>query len=317
MSSTLAQTINGQSSLVADRSFQQANSPADIPVEDIGSLGRVVLVTGRMRSGTSVFRRLLASAPGIVDVGEVFHRGTYLDFNFYRFCARRADPHPRHEADSIRRRWREYVASTFERTGADTLVIDAKAEYFRAIKDPEAPGVWPIFPVTAGLADTVVVHLRRRNLLAQIVSLELACKSNIWGVLSVNAEPSQIAWMGRIYGVTNFARAAPDQKIVLDPSTVVDRITASLEWDREIEGHVSDAHRFFYEELFDADGKFSASTIDRCSRILDLPPTAFSAQPAHCKQTMPPLLSHVENWTEIRRALCGSPHEWMLDEAVV
>jgi len=283
------------------------------------SSGRVVLVTGRQRTGTSVFRQLLATVPDVVDVGEIFHRGARnLEFNFYRFSG--VQTNGRFDALDRTRLlciWREYLRSTFARTRAATLVIDTKAEYFPDIRDPDATGVWPIFPVTFRPDNNLfVMRLRRRNALAQLVSLKLANETDVWGVVSPNTRRTRIDWMNRIYAKVNLYKPATYKKISLDEATIVEDIATTIAVDQELDGYLSsgvNASIFFYEEMFDNNGRFSNDTIDQCSRILGCSPTDFDARPTHEKIAPRQFSACVENWQVIREVVASSPYAWMLD----
>jgi LPS sulfotransferase NodH len=141
---------------------------------------QTVLVIARARTGSTVLRQCLGSAENAFDLGEVFHAATYLETNFWRFWHELSKSairlaHPQYLPET----WQKFLAQKRGMTGAEAMIVDTKVEYLPIIRTPQAGHYWPIFPVAQASDNTKIIRLYRKNVLAQIISLNLANRSNV------------------------------------------------------------------------------------------------------------------------------------------
>jgi hypothetical protein len=268
-----------------------------------------------MRTGTTVYRQMLASSESVFDIGEAFHVDTSLNTNFYSFwrkysISNTSSFHPYY----ARQVWNEFLTEMRELYGRPILVVDTKVEYFHLLGDAVSGQAWPIFPMLE--SDAKIVRIKRRNVFSRIVSLELAHRTKNWAI--ANSEASEAP---RLNGVQNFPSQAPSvapRSIVIDEGTLIARIEKELESINTIDDLIRntfDPITFVYEDMFDADGRWNHRVIEDSAKLLDVPPQSLCSIPRLAKQNKYNNRDIIDNYERIEKILRKSAHGWMLDEA--
>lgn len=257
----------------------------------------VLFVIGAQRSGTTVFRKLL-ERHGALDAGEIFLLDVRGDFNFYRFIRQQLDArpelvHPLRHA----RAFPDFVSWVRGRAGGRPIVMDVKYNALGLV--PNQSGS-PFVPVYARETGAGVIQIVRRNKLRAAVSLRLAEKTNTWSVKAEEADKAN----------------QPKPRIWLNPRQLLADIAHREAEDASVR---SDLHgirvveEVHYEDMFEEDGKFSATVSQIAGERLSR--EDIDRTPAHAKSTVQPLSEIIENFDQVERALNASSFAWMLDDA--
>jgi hypothetical protein len=259
----------------------------------------------------------MSSCQVATDVGEIFHTKTDLEFNFFRFWLEHSleqgnfiHPIRLHEL------WRAYVNHTCARLNAKILIVDAKIEFLRFVRESNTDGIWPIIPAIEPSIETKIVRIKRKNTFAQLVSLAVAQKTNIWSVVGLDAEPNLIDKFRRGTGVVIQSRAEAESiRIWIDPSTIITRIEGIIRREERLDASIAVTHKiaeFIYEDLFDDSGSFSDSTCQRCAEILGVDVSSLEKKPLLIKQNSLPFSELIENFDQVSAILENSEYSWML-----
>ncbi len=140
-------------------------------------------VVGHQRGGTTGFRQYLGSGPSAIDLGEIFsgHIGDFT--NFWRFLLRAAKtrpewicPHFWYEA------WESYIQEQAKLLNASRLVFDLKLDVLPFVYRHVAYSAPHRSEFFFSWSQVKLIHLERRNALAQIISRVRAERSGNWGV---------------------------------------------------------------------------------------------------------------------------------------
>ncbi|QUS36234.1 hypothetical protein [Falsirhodobacter algicola] len=258
----------------------------------------LIFIIGRQRSGTTVFRRLLARH-GALDCDEIFHGNLNARHRFYGFVRDRAaqDPamvHPEHHAFLFRK----YIERQREVAAGRKLAMDVK--YFGLNLIPQREDVDSRSPFIVSFlqeSQAHVVHLVRRNKLRIFVSEEMATMTGRWSAETAG----------------DLVTRKPALEI--DVRRAVTAIRTLLQQDRRV-GALLDAvpqvERVFYDEMFDAEGHFQPPVRRLAARMMDIPEA--SSQPDNLKMNPERLRDLVANYDDLARALQGTAHEWMLTD---
>lgn len=258
----------------------------------------LIFIIGRQRSGTTVFRDLLARH-GAVNCDEIFHGELTRPHRFYAYVLARVanDPslvHPQAHA----RLFRDYIAA--ERAAADGRKMAMDVKYFGLNLIPQIEDVDNRVPYVIDFMrqnEANVVHIIRRNKLRVYVSEELSRATGRW-----SAE-------------------RPEHVLTEKPKLTID-VTEALRFiDRLVlqDGRVGDlldsvpmVERLYYHDMFDDAGLFSGKVQQVAARFMDL--DTVDPKPGNLKMNPETLPSLVANYTELEMALTGTPHEWMLTD---
>ncbi len=256
--------------------------------------GRVNVIVGARRSGTTVFRGLLEAA-GCRNCDEILHGNVDArQPRFYRFVAERAGAdrrliHPRRH----RALFEAFIAQLVE-TSARPLAIDVKHEALGLIphSDWTAPRPW--------LADfwrenaRRVFVVTRRDTLRRLVSLRMAQATGVWAKTKANPHAG-----------------AEKPRLTLDSGALVAELDRLARQDAALEGAFEGAGnvvRLAYEDLFGADGRFTPETVAAATLPGGEPP---DAAPRHGRLNPEPLDALIANMGAVRQALNGTPYAGM------
>jgi LPS sulfotransferase NodH len=148
-----------------------------------------LVIFGRGRTGSNFLGWLLRSHPRISHHGEIFGE-YYLRHDFFRAEIRKMGAVPYFER-STRRMFNERVV------GLKFLYWQLEPEYARHWDLPDLPSV---FPVLAARKDLRIIHLKRRNRLATLVSWKLAQRTDRWAQLIRGGQSQSARPRDSVYG---------------------------------------------------------------------------------------------------------------------
>lgn len=264
-----------------------------------------VVILAMARSGTHLLRSLLGQESWIDCVNEVFNHSTHVQNSrhFARFFAREvsADPHFELSANRAVSVLDGYFRSLQEpHRGTRSILLDVKEETLRILD-------WPV----TGLGDPPrllsfmldrqfsVIRMRRRNLLAQLASLQLAIANDEW---------SRNKGQGGV-GLT---------RIRIEPDDIVAQLSWRLSAEKKLDDWVSakvPVTTLFYEDLLGPNGGLSSMTRETLGTFLgrDLNPDLLPGT----EKLAPPLRRLIANFDEVARRLIGTRFEdFLADDAL-
>lgn len=265
---------------------------------------RHLVVLAAPRTGTTMLRALLGQDSRILSLGELLNPRPGAQHATLGFWATRrrsgdfvldagVDPKARLQL------FRDYFIGLEASQPGRILLTDIKYDQVGA-----ADTVWRMpdhapAPLTALLERRArVMHVTRRNRLAQLASLHLALRDDNWVARGSEAK----------------SNPRGTAKLTLDAATVLDRL-------RRIDLRVKIAEHWLgnypnvldlqYEDILVGD-RLSLSTQEKIEELLGTRLT-IKGPPATLK-IAPPLAELIENFNEVAEALRGSPYEACLEE---
>jgi hypothetical protein len=128
------------------------------------------------------------------------------------------------------------------------------------------------------------------------------------------AEAAAVPTSGARTGAVAAPVIAPKRPVTLDPAATIaeiERIVALRDRVRRMLAPIPQVQQLIYEEMFAPDGRFSETALAvarRAMRCADLDPV-----PSRLRQNPEPLDVLIANAAEVRAALEGTPHGWMMD----
>ncbi len=259
--------------------------------------GRLIFVVGRPRTGTTVFRHLLADG-GAVDCGEVLHNNMFKDTNFFVYLAERVAKEPKlvHPTRHVKA-FHDYVGAMRERFDGAPLVMDVKMDAFGRIH--RAPGVQTpaVVSIMQERAHTVF-NIVRRNRLRALTSAAISREVGVW------------------YSYPERLKKAEGKKtsVSLKVETLKQRLNAQAHEDERFAAHFEGDPRYVrleYEDMFAPDGGFAPGVMAAARAALDV--DALPNAPAMVKMNPEPLSALLSNFDDIAEALRDTRHAWMLD----
>lgn len=259
----------------------------------------LIFIIGRQRSGTTVFRDMLARH-GAIDCDEIFHGQLGREHRFYDYILQRmkSEPHlvhPEHHA----RLFHEYIEAQRKAAGGRKLAMDVK--YFGLNLIPLREDVDNRTPYIINFmrySQAHVVHIIRRNKLRVHVSEEMAKATGRWSAGRVDhlvsEKPKLTLDIAQTLGTI-------DRLIMQD-----DRVKALLDT-------IPTVARLHYDEMFDASGLFTKTVQQVAARFLDI--EAVDPKPGNLKMNPEPLAKLVANYDDVAKALDDTHHAWMLSDS--
>lgn len=256
----------------------------------------LIFIVGRQRTGTTVFRDLLARH-GAVNCDEIFHGDLSRPHRFFGHVLKEmeANPqviHPHHHA----RLFHEYIEVERSAAGGRKLAMDVK--YFGLNLIPQHEDVDNSMPFVVNFmrhSKAHVVHVIRRNKLRVYVSEEMSRETGRW-----SAEKAEHVLIEK-------PKLKIDVKLALQ---FIDRLTRQDDRVSTMLAAIPFVARLHYDEMFTADGLFSDAAQDVAARVMDL--DGVDPKPGNLKMNPEGLGDLVENYEELAAAIQNTPHEWML-----
>jgi hypothetical protein len=262
---------------------RQKTADKSPPAEPVFDPSRCVLCIGGVRTGTTVFRQMLASHPGFVDRGEIFN--TDNPRGYYAFLQARVRDRPEMVLpDAATANLQSYLA-TYSAPGL-VSVFDVKYEHLLHL-----PCAWRL-PHT----DSVLLRILR-NLSLRTIHLRRNPFHSIVSNLVANQTRDYHHYKAQ--SGTEAPPAAPprirvEREFLVNALGLRRRIT--LEVDRVLP--ISRRLSLDYESIFTGEGHFSAETCQRVAHFLDVE-DRFAREPALDKVIASPLSEIIENFSEI------------------
>lgn len=259
-----------------------ANANPGVEPTQQDALSRIVIFAGGVRSGTTVFRKMLATHPAIVDRGEVFNANHPR--GFFLYCRERIiqDPaliFPEHQG----KLFLAYLASLAPEKGKIALV-DIKYEHMTLITNAwQLPFSFPLMLKLIQQNKMRLIHMRRQHF-HSVVSNAIAKET------------------GRYHKPANQEAALPEKRRV---RLNRDQILGTMQTRKRIADAID--RRFpakqrasvDYENVFDAQGDFCPEVCASMAGFLGLM-DKFERSPALKKMIDEPLASLIENYDEIK-----------------
>jgi len=251
---------------------------------------KFLIVLAMPRSGTHFLRSALSKGADIVNLDEPFNPTLTrkLGFSFFRFLrALLKEPDWRFDAATADRTLGAFFGKMAEHAPDKRLLIDIKDEQLRIADWPPANVSGPPRLLSFILDnDFPIVRVKRRDLLAQYASYELATQSGRW---VSNQEP------GRHQREISTLR--------LDPDKAIRHMKAVAADDEAVERWLSGYPRLLhlsYEEMIDR-GRLSETARQGIGRLTGMPISGdILPEP---EKMAPPLRELVTNFDEVLDAL--------------
>jgi hypothetical protein len=253
---------------------------------------QICFIIGKPRSGTTVFKEMLANHPNIVNFGEIFNENNGQ--SFFEFLKARVSE----DADWLlpSRRGDAFLAyldhctkkAADSNNQATTLVVDVKYDQshlvYEAWRDMNAiPSLFALIK-SSGWS---VIDIRRNGIADMIISNLMAIRTGVYQ--RALAEP-------------------PNQELKFKADLLhFERMVISTrESYRRIERYFAGYERYLkliYEDMFDSgSGDFSQGILKKASTFLGVD-DLFDPQPRLQKLLRPDSLSYVENAEDVRALL--------------
>ncbi len=267
-----------------------------------------VAIITRERSGSTVFRRFMASHPDFANIGEIWNF-EQKDNDFYDYWVARVADDPW----MIRPQNRDQVFLDFiDKKTAETKrrpVFDQKyghinltEPYFvpRFTDDGTALAPYPSVFKALATRKAHIIHLVRRNKLRLLISTEMAKRTGVWHLRG--EDPSY-----------------EDKKAPLELNP--EHSYAYVEWQEhmcafadQMLARYQPFLRIAYEDLFDETfTRVRADMIERLARFLGAAPGGFEPVLPLKKTNTQSVAESVANMDALRERFAGTPHAWMLD----
>jgi LPS sulfotransferase NodH len=256
-----------------------------------------IVVIGRQRSGTTVYRELLARC-GAIDRGEIFHSQFVNNKqNFYCYLAEKTSEdvlnlHPTAYPALFNRFLEERVLNA----KAKYVLVDVKYNALRYI-DGGMTEKLPAVIRQLNARGASFLHVRRRNKLRVYVSVLVAMKTGRWS----DAGDGSLSLEERMVDVPPLPALESVQSDIWFEGKVAEWIKGHRGWEID------------YEDMFDQDGAFSDKAIETAGQLLNKTVTTENAKRVTLKRQNPePLNEVVRNFDQLKGLFDKTPHTWML-----
>ena len=251
--------------------------------ERMGDFSRIVFFLGGVRSGTTVFRRMLASHPQMRDRGEIFN--SHNSMGFFKYVRERVAENPELIfPENNGKLFLSYLPTLVPKDPKAIALVDIKYEHLTLV--PEAwqlPFTNPPMLRLLKRTKAKVIHLRRQHFYSVM--------SNLVAVNTGNYHQAAGAGEGS-------EAAAP--AITAERSVVLAAMKKRKRAADIVDTTFDDAHRLplDYENVFDEDGAFKAEVCARVASFVGLE-DRFERQPALRKVIDKPLSAVISNYADI------------------
>lgn len=262
--------------------MKQKDRPAQDPLAEVDP-SRIVFFMGGVRSGTTVFRRMLASHPRVRDRGEIFNSNNPQGFFKYFREQIAVNPDlvfPEHQG----KLFLAYIASLVPKDQDGIALLDIKYEHLNLISDAwQLPFTNPPMLRLIKRSGLKVVHLRRQHFFSVL--------SNLVAVQT-----------GRYHKPADDSAKLPEKRAVtVERALVLSSMKKRKRAADTVDQSFEDAQRLAidYEGVFDAAGDFQPGVCERLAAFMGVD-NQFERQPALKKVIDEPLSAVITNYEEIR-----------------
>ena len=251
-----------------------------------------VAVVTQKRSGSTVFREFLASG-GALEVGEVFHGQARDTTSFYPYAAARIGEDPLLATPAhlphLSIHGMNYLCATSADGDVVFGLIDSDIMLFES-RHAFTTGRPLLFDYLDALG-VRFVQVRRRNVLASLISLRQAEVTDIW-----ERKNGQL---------TDAVVALELESLVDDLESLVWRDEVIAKWLAASSLTISIA----YEDMFGRDGLFSSEAMAVGRQFF--PDKVLNLRPVYTKTGHRDASRGVGNWSQVCEVLAGTRFEWM------
>jgi LPS sulfotransferase NodH len=218
------------------------------------------------RSGTTVFRKALATHPAIFDAGEVLNENNKR--SFFHFLASLSQPPLALVTPSLRRNffgnYIEHITDIAARnqTSASVCLVDIKYNQFHLIYDG-----WRDYYASPLILDFIksnghlIVDIHRTNTLHSVISNVFAQNT---GVYHMGARVDRVD-----------SEELSDKKVLLNKKDIMRQVANMRRWHKTVSTYFSNYDKYVcieYENMFDSDGsRMADESLARVAKMLDLP----------------------------------------------
>lgn len=269
-----------------------------------------IAVSGRPRSGTTVFRQLLGSSRESVDVGEIFHYFTSLKYNFWRYLHEQINKDISHcHPSTWGSVWNSYLSEISREHNVQTVVFDIKTQYFHYVINCDGSGIRS-FCLDG---NTKLILVERENIARQIISGMIANGTNDWAQPADNAPDWMRERFDHARGVA--PAPAPRERIFITPqdlhTAIMNTEMDNIRIEKLLEGHIY--AKLKYEEMFDDFGNFKNEIIDCASQLTGIEKSKFNSKPFLKKQGPKSIFDDIKNDQEVRSFFEATKYAWMFE----
>jgi hypothetical protein len=266
-----------------------ADAPGDGKAAPAARPPQICFVIGRPRSGTTVFKDMLKTHPALFSLGEIFNETnerSYFHFLQDRIRADAAEALPSRAIANFGHylQWCSEIARA-RKARTRTLVLDVKYDQAHLLCEPWwNMGALPRIFFLIRERGWKVIDIHRKNVMGLVVSNQIAIKTKIYH--STNLPPGE-------------SQAA---KVHIDPQRLAREVATTEGAYRRVAEHFGDYRKYLpvlYEEMFEANGEFSADVLSQVSQFLGVD-NKFDPKPKLAKLLENDVFSHIENAAEIR-----------------
>ncbi len=257
----------------------------------------LIFITGRQRSGTTVFRLLLENH-GAYNADEIFHGVLSRKDRFYEYLYQRVleDKNlifPAHH----QRIFNDYIGFLRLQSAGRPIAMDVKYNNYNLLTPPHKLMKSESFIIDYMQASKApVIHIERKNKLRIYISQLIAQKTGIWGIGKKENIPS-----GRLGITVDLKNMQQELKNITHATEIARKKLSKLEHVYEIS----------YETMFDSEGNFSTDIMQIVRDVLAI--QQVNPKPAHVKINSEPLTEIIANYAAVARVLAGTDYEWMLE----
>jgi hypothetical protein len=258
----------------------------------------LIFIIGRQRSGTTVLRDLICRT-GALNADEIFHGDLTREYRFYGHVAAliQGDSrfvHPQTHAGAFR----SFIEALRVEAAGAKIAMDVK--YFGLNLIPQLEDVDATTPYVVTYMKhqkAHVVHVIRKNKLRVFVSEEMSRATGKWSA----ERPEHML--------------TEKPALQIDPKAALTFVRRQIGQDARVTtltGEMPWVMRIHYDEMFDADGQFSAATMAIATAVTG--EAGLSRVPGNLKMNPEPLSRLVGNYAELSEAFAATPYLWMLDD---
>jgi hypothetical protein len=248
-----------------------------------GDLSRVVFFLGGVRSGTTVFRRMLASHPRMRDRGEIFN--SHNTMGYFKYVRERVAEQP----DLIfpennAKLFMSYLPTLIPKDPNAIALVDIKYEHLTLVPDAwQLPFTNPPMLRLLKRTKCKVIHLRRQHFYSVMSNLVAVQTGNYHQSATAKKDPN-----------------AEMPAITADRAAILAAMKKRKRAADVVDSSFDDQHRLplDYESVFDDDGSFKTEVCERVASFLGID-NQFDRQPALRKVIDRPLSAVIGNYDEI------------------
>lgn len=258
-----------------------------------------VLLLARQRTGTGALNTALEKHPNIKYLNEIFNQdNAKLDTSFFRFYERQVRAHGRKTLPNLKFGiFERYMNSMRDRYKVNTMVIDTKYNNLHHLDaNWRGPIQCPTLLEECMNRDIPIIHLTRRNHLKTFVSGVLADINRVWHAFDISAIHTRSA--------------------AIDLNTLMNYLDVTEKEDELVSMWIKYYHRlieFDYADVFTSAGEIDEGIMKTLLDFLGEPYVP-GLQPLIFKQAPAELAESIANFDDVKQALLGTRHAWMLND---